>query len=88
MRVECGMHSLDGDMIRKMCSDKHSYSTKPYAKKIMRAVNADRKKRGEPPLHIYKCPICEHYHFTSQQRKEEPAKKKGGRRRGKRGNRN
>ena len=87
MRVDANGHHLDVAGMRKMCSDKYSYATKAVAKRYLNIANSQRRKKGQTPLHIYKCPICEHYHFTSQPRKEDRKQKKGGGRRGRRGER-
>ena len=69
MEIEVGVHHLDGDKMRHMCSDKCTFRTKQIAKTHLKTVNAQRRKQGEKLLEMYRCPVCGCWHFTSTGRK-------------------
>lgn len=69
MEIEVGVHHLDGDKMRHMCSDKCTFRTRQIAKTHLKAANAQRRKQGEKPLRMYRCPVCGYWHFTSTESK-------------------
>lgn len=71
MEIEVGVHHLDGDKMRHMCSDKRTFRTKQIAKTHLKTVNAKRRKQGEKLLSMYRCPVCGCWHFTKGRRKRK-----------------
>lgn len=67
MKIEANGRKVDTSDMAHMCFEKCRYPTRQIAKRYLKKANAQRAARGEPPMHIYKCPLCLNYHFTSQQ---------------------
>lgn len=65
MEIEVGVHHLDGDKMRHMCSDKRTFRTRQIAKTHLKKANAQRRKQGEKLLRMYRCPVCGYWHFSS-----------------------
>ena len=60
--------NVDRYTVTNMCSRKVGYRTKQAAKKVAKRINRTRATKGEGPLRIYHCPLCQYWHFTSKEK--------------------
>lgn len=51
---------------KKMCRNKRRYANEPAAKAALQRINPYRM--NDRPTRSYKCPLCNGYHLTRQQR--------------------
>lgn len=61
--------NIDKHIVESMCSYKVGYATKQSAKRASKKINKARVARGETPMRIYHCPICQFWHFTHKEKR-------------------